>query len=57
MNKNTRKRKNQYHKDMKKQGFPTPGFKKKVKPFPVPSKDADMSIRAQMQTLGWIPKS
>lgn len=56
-NNNTKRRKVALHKEMRKQGFPSPGFKKKAKPFPVPNKDADVSIRAQMQFLGWIPKS
>lgn len=36
MNNNTKARKREWHKQMKKQGFPKPVFKARSKPYPDP---------------------
>lgn len=46
-NNNTKRRKALKHKQQRKEGFPKPGYKKKVKPFPRPNQDGDVSIQAQ----------
>lgn len=46
-NNNTKRKKAQWHRQMRKQGFPTPVYKKKARPFPRPNQDEDVSIQAQ----------
>ena len=47
MNNNTKRNKARKHSELRKQGFPKPGYKKKAKPFPRPNPDEDLSLQAQ----------
>lgn len=46
-NNNTKSRNRARNKQLRKEGFPKPGFKARKNHYPRPNKDVDMSLRAQ----------
>lgn len=49
MNSNSKRKKIALRKQMRKNGFPTSVYRKKLRPFPRPNTETDLSLKTQAQ--------